>query len=123
MKENLNFSKKEGTEGAYEQFDTDETQLQDKKSKKTNLLSPKQIIKYLLITFVVLCLLLLFFNLSQNKNISNILEKKSIPKKLELPLDQDELGNKPELKIVENKINLDYSIKGTDILMVIILLY
>ena len=34
MKENLNFSNKEGTEGAYEQFDTDEAQPQDKKNKK-----------------------------------------------------------------------------------------
>ena len=115
MKENLNFSNKEGTEGAYEQFDTDETLLQDKKNKKANLLSPKQIIKYLLISFVVLCLILLFFNLSYNKNISIITEKKSIPKKLKLPLDKDELRIKPELKFEENKLNLDFSIKGTDI--------
>ena len=80
MKENLNNQNKEETEGTYEQFDTNETFPQDKKNKKTNLSSPKQIIKYLLISFVVICLLLLFFNLSQNKNISNILEKKSIHK-------------------------------------------
>ena len=115
MKENLNNQNKEETEGAYEQFDTDETLLQDKKNKKANLLSPKQIIKYLLISFVVLCLILLFFNLSHNKNISIITEKKSIPKKLKLPLDKDELGIKPEIKFEENKLNLDFSIKGTDI--------
>jgi len=34
LKENLNLSKNEGTEGAYEQFDTDETYPQDKKNKK-----------------------------------------------------------------------------------------
>jgi hypothetical protein len=117
MKENLNFSNKEGTEGTYEQFDTDETLPKDKKNKKANLLSPKQIMGYLLISIVVLCLILLFFNLSQNKNISNILEKKSIPKRLKLPLDKDELGFKPELSFVENKINLDHSIKGTDIII------
>ena len=99
MKDNLNFSNKEGT---YEQFDTDETLPKDIKNKKTNLLSPKQIMGYLLISIVVLCLIL-FFNLSQNKNISNILEKKSIPKRLKLPLDKNELGFKPELSFVEIK--------------------
>ena len=34
---------------------------------------------------------------------------------MELPLDKYELGIKPELKILENKITLDYSIKGNDI--------
>ena len=34
---------------------------------------------------------------------------------MELPLDNDELGIKPELKILENKITLNYSIKGNDI--------
>ena len=51
----------------------------------------------------------------QSKIASNILKFKSNPKKLELPLDKDELGMKPELKILENKITLDYSIKGKDI--------
>ena len=34
---------------------------------------------------------------------------------MELSLDQDKLGIKPELKILENMITLDYSIKGNDI--------
>ena len=34
---------------------------------------------------------------------------------MELSLDKDELGIKPELKILENKITLDFSIKGNDI--------
>ena len=109
MKENLNFSNKEGTEGTYEQFDTDETFPQEKKNKRKNLLSPKKIIKYLLITFIVLCLMILLLNLTQNNNISNIFESKYVPKKL--PIEEDELG----IKLIENKISLDYSLKGTDL--------
>ena len=67
------------------------------------------------ITFTVLCLMILFFNIIQNKNVSNYLEFKSNPKKLELPLDKDELIIKPELKIIKNKINLGNLIKGDDI--------
>ena len=114
MKENFNPQNKEEAEGTYEQFDTDETYPPDKKLKK-NLFSPQKLIKYLLITFTVLCLMILLFNIIQNKKISNILEFKSNPKKLELPLDKKDIGFKPELKITENKITLDYSIKGKDI--------
>ena len=113
MKENLNNQNKEETEGTYEQFDTDETFPQDKKNK--NLFSPKKFIKYTLITFSVLCLILLIYNLTQDKNAPNNLELRSNPKRLKLPLEKDELGIKPELKLVENKISLDYSIKGSDI--------
>ena len=113
MKENLNNQNKEETEGTYEQFDTDETFPQDKKNK--NLLSPKKFIKYTLITFSVLCLILLVYILTQDKNAQNNLEFRSNPKKLKLPLEKDELGIKPEIKLVENKISLDYSIKGSDI--------
>ena len=67
MKENLNNQNKEETEGTYEQFDTDETFPQDKRHKKINLFSPKNFIKYILITFSVLCLILLIYNLTQNK--------------------------------------------------------
>ena len=34
---------------------------------------------------------------------------------MKLPLDKDELGIKIEVKILGNKITLDYSIKGNDI--------
>ena len=115
MKENLNNQNKEKTEGAYEQFDTDDKFSQDKKYKKINLFSSKKFIKYILVTFVLLCLILLLFNLTQNKNILNNLEFKSIPKKLKIPKEKDEFTNKYEVKIIENKVNLDSSIKGTDI--------
>ena len=82
MKENLNNQNKEETEGTYEQFDTDETFPRDKKNKKMNLFSPKKFIKYTLITFSVLCLILLIYNLTQNKNAPNNLEFRPNPKKL-----------------------------------------
>ena len=115
MKENLNNQNKEETEGTYEQFDTDETFPQDKRHKKINLFSPKNFIKYILITFSVLCLILLIYNLTQNKNNSNNLEFKSNPKKLTFPSEKDELGIKPEVIFVENKISLDSSVKGSSI--------
>ena len=111
MKENLNFSKKEETEGSYEQFDTDEAFPKDRKNKKIKIFSPKKIIKYILITFVLLCLILLLFNLTQNKNISNSLESKT----LNLPLQKIEQKTKNEIKFIENKITLDDSIKGNNI--------
>ena len=117
MKENLNFSKKdeEGAESKYEQFDTDETFPQEKNHKKINSFSPKQILKYILISFTILCFIILLFNLTQNNYFFNNLESKPGPKKLELPLKKDELDIKTEIKFIENKINLDYSIKGNDI--------
>ena len=114
MKENLNSQNKEEAERAYEQFDSVETYPPDKKLKKI-VFSSKKLIKYILIASTVLCLMILLFNIIQNKNLSNILEFKSKPKKLELPLDKKDIGFKPELKIIENKINLGYSIKGNDI--------
>ena len=114
MKENLNPQNKEEAERAYEQFDTDETYPPDKRLKKI-VFSSKKLIEYILIAFTVLCLMILLFNIIQNKKVSNILEFKSKPKKLELPLDKRDMGFKPELKIIENKINLGYSIKGNDI--------
>ena len=117
MKENLNNQNKEETEGAYEQFDTDETFPQDEKHKKMSLFPPKKLIKYILITFSVLCLILLMYTLTQDKNDSNKLEFRPSPKKIKLPFEKDELGIKPELKLVENKISLDYSIKGRDIII------
>ena len=116
MKENINNKNKEGTEGAYEQFDTDETFSQDKKHKKINLFSSKKLIKYILVTFVLLCLILLIFNLTKNKNISNNLEFKSNPKKLKIPLEKDGFTIKNEVKLIENKITLNDSIKGTDLI-------
>ena len=80
MKENLNNQNKEETEGAYEQFDTDDNFPKDKKHKKINLFSSKKFIKYILMTFVVLGLILLLYNLTQN-NILDNLEFKSIQKK------------------------------------------
>ena len=90
MKENLIPENKEEKEGKYEQFLSYETYPQDKKLKKF-LFSPKKLIKNILITTTVLCLMILLFNVIQNKNVSNILEFKSSPKKLELPLDKYEL--------------------------------
>ena len=107
MKENFNNQN-------YEQFDTDETFPQNKKHKNINLFSPKKFIKYILITFSVFCLMLLIYNLTQNKNDSNNFEFNSNPKKLKIPL-ENEMGIKPEIKLVENKISLDYSIKGSNI--------
>ena len=115
MKENLNNQNKEETEGAYEQFDIDDTFSQDKKNKKINLFSPKKLIKYILVTFILLCLMLLLFNLAQNRNISNNLEFNYNPKKSKLPLEKDEFTIKNEVKIIENKVNLDSSLKGTNI--------
>ena len=114
MKENLIPQNKEEAEREYVQFDTDETYPPDKRLKKIAF-SSKRLIKYILIAFTVLCLMILLFNIIQNKKVSNILEFKSKPKKLELPLDKRDMGFKPELKIRENKINLGYSIKGNDI--------
>ena len=98
MKEKLNNQNKEETEGAYEQFDTDDTFSQDKKHKKINLFSSKKFIKYVLVTFILLCLIILLFNLAKNKNIVNNLEFKSNPKKL--PLEKDEFTIKNEVKII-----------------------
>ena len=115
MKENLNNQNKEETEGAYEQFDTDDTFSQDKKHKKINLFSTIKIIKYILVTFILLCLMILLFNLTKNKNIPNKLEFKSNPKKL--PLEKDEYIIKNEVKIIENNVILDSSLKGTNIII------
>ena len=112
MKEILN--KKEETEGTYEQFDTDETFPQE--NKKINIFLSKKLIKYILVTFVFLCFILLLLNLTQFKNISNNLEFKSNPKKLKLPLEKDELSIKNEIKLIVNKINLVDSVKGLDII-------
>ena len=113
MKEKLNNQSKEEKGGTYEQFETDETFPQDKSYKKINLFSPKIFIKYILITFSVLCLILLIYNLTQNKNNSNNLEFKSNPKKLTLPYEKNELGIKPEVKFIESKISFDSSVKGS----------
>ena len=115
MKENLNNQNKEETEGAYEEFDTDDTFSQDKRHKKMNLFSTKKIIKYILVTFILLCLMILLFNLTKNKNIPNKLEFKSNPKKL--PLEKDEYIIKNEVKIIENNVILDSSLKGTNIII------
>ena len=118
MKENLkNENKEEEVEGAYEQFETDNALSQDKNYKKIYFFSPKKLIKYTLVTIILLCFILLLFNLTQNKNkiISNNLESKSTPKKLQLPLEKDILTIKNELQLIENKITLNDSIKGTDI--------
>ena len=115
MKENLNNQNKEETEGAYEEFDTDDTFSQDKRHKKMNLFSTKKIIKYILVTFILLCLMILLFNLTKNKNIPNKLKFKSNPKKL--PLEKDEYIIKNEVKIIENKVILDSSLKGTNIII------
>ena len=71
-------------------------------------------IKYILATFVALCLILLLLNLTQNNNISTKLEFKSNPKNLKLPLEKDELTIKNELKLIENEITLNNSLTGTD---------
>ena len=115
MKENLNNQNKEEAEGTYEQFDTGDTFSKDKKHKKINLFSSKKFIKYILVTFVLLCFILLLFNLTENKNISNNLEFKSNPKKIKAPLEKDEPTIKNELKFIENKVDLDCSLKGSDI--------
>ena len=104
MKEALNQSNKEII---YEKFDTDETFTKTKKFKKINFATPQLIIKYILITFVLLCFIFLLFNLTKNKNIITISELKPESKKVELPL------SKTEVKLIENKISLDYSIKGS----------
>ena len=98
-----------------EEFDTDDTFSQDKRHKKMNLFSTKKIIKYILVTFILLCLMILLFNLTKNKNIPNKLEFKSNPKKL--PLEKDEYIIKNEVKIIENKVILDSSLKGTNIII------
>ena len=115
MKENLNTPNEK--EETYEQFDTDENEneisIQTKKHKKINLFSPIKIIKYILITFIILCLIILLFNLTQNKSILNIFEFKSNSKKLSSPLNKDEFNFKNEPQFIENSISLDYSIKGS----------
>lgn len=110
MKENLNDSNKEET---YEQFDTDEAS--PKSLEKINFFSPKQIIKYILITFVFLCLILLFLNLTQNQKISNDFESNFRAKKLPPSLKKAELEIRNEPKLLETSITLDYSIKGKHI--------
>ena len=67
-------------------------------------------------TFAVLCFILLLLNLTQNKSISTNLELNSNPKKLKLPLEQDELPIKNRLKLIENIVTLDSSVKGTDLI-------
>ena len=115
MRENLNNQKTEGTDGTYEQFDTDETHPQDNKYKIMNLFSPKNLIKYIAVTFVVLCLVLIIYNLTKNNNNSNNLEFTSKSVKSKLPLKNDEFKIENELKFRENTIYLDNVIKGTDI--------
>ena len=108
MNENLNTPI--GKEETYEQFETDENETS---LKKINFLSPKNIIKYILTTFIILCIIILLFNLTQNKNITEIFESKSNPKKLASPINKDILKYKIEPQISENNISLDYTIKGT----------
>ena len=116
MKENLNYQNKEEIVGEYDQFNTEETFHQNKKNKKLNIFSPKKLIKYILITFVVLCLMLLILlNLTKYNINSTNSEFNSKPKKLKLPLEKNELTIKNEVHLIENKITLNNSIKGTDI--------
>ena len=115
MKETLSTQNKEETEGAYEQFNTEDTFSQEKKHKKINLFLSKKLIKYILITFVVLFLILLLYNLAQSNNNLNNSEFNSNQNRLKLPFEKEgELPIENELKFIENK-NLNYSIKGTDI--------
>ena len=85
------------------------------KKKKIKILLSKNLIKYILMTLVLLCFIILLYNITQNKINSNNLEFKSNPKKLTLTLEKDDISLKNEIKLIENKINLDYSIKGYDI--------
>ena len=71
-------------------------------------------IKYILLDFFLLFLIILFFNLTQNKNISNNLEYKSNPKK-KTPLEKEVPTIKNELKLIENEVDLNCSLKGTNI--------
>ena len=116
MKETLSAQNKEETEGSYDQFDTDDTFFQEKKHKKINLFSSKKLIKYILMTFVALCFIILLYNLAQDNNNLNNSEFNSNQNRLKLPFEkcQNELLIENELKFIENK-NLNYSIKGTDI--------
>ena len=54
----------EKTEETYEQFDTDEASSQENKNKKMNIFSPKNLIKYILITLVLLCFIILLYNIT-----------------------------------------------------------
>jgi hypothetical protein len=108
MKKELNTPIKEET---YEQFDTDEI-TPKKNHKKITYFSPNQIIKYILLTFVILCLIILLFNLTQNQNISNNFESKSNSKKLSSPL-RDDFNFINEPQFLEDSITLDYSVKGS----------
>ena len=108
MKKELNTPIKEET---YVQFDTDEI-TPKKNHKKITYFSPKQIIKYILLTFVILCLIILLYNLTQNQNISNKFESKSNSKKLSLPL-RDDFNFINEPQFLEDSITLDYSVKGS----------
>ena len=88
MKETLSTQNKEETEGAYDQFNTDDTFSQEKKHKKINLFLSKKLIKYILMTFVSLCLILLLYNLAQDNNNSNYSEFKSNQNRLKSPFEK-----------------------------------
>ena len=68
----------------FEQFETSEIIESKKNSKNKKLFSKNQFIKYILLTFTVLCFCLLFYILTQNnspKNTQSPMELKPTPKK------------------------------------------
>ena len=88
----------------FEQFETSEIIESKKNSKNKKLFSKNQFIKYILLTFTVLCFCLLFYILTQNnspKNTQSPMELKPTPKKCGV-------GYKNE----GNKCVIDYSIKA-----------
>ena len=72
-------------------------------------------IKYILFAFFLLCLILLLFNLIENKNISNNFEFKYNSKNKKTSLEKDVPTIKNELKLIENEVDLNCSLKGTNI--------
>ena len=104
MEEKLNSLNQENIE----QFETSEIIDSRKKHHNKKLFSINQLIKYTLLTFVILCLFLLLFNLT-NQNSQNF------PNKIESPLEQKPFTKKCEVgyKNEGDKCVLDYAIKIT----------
>ena len=106
MDEKLEISNEEPQE--YEQFETGEIESTKKKNTPNKIFSPKNIIKYTLISFTILCFIIFIYNLTSSplatasNKIQSPFEKKPSTKKCEVGF-----------KNSGDKCVIDYAIKGT----------
>ena len=101
MEEKLNLT----PEKEYEEFDTSDIIDSKKMSQSNNIFSLNQFIKFILVTFVILCFCLILFNFIQ-KNSPNFIQS---------PIESNPTSNKCKVgyKNEGDKCVIDYAIKAS----------